>query len=75
MVLLLDGRVIHYKDPQFSASKILEFVRRKFPWKMVETVDDSNLDSFLSGWRIDNRVRVLLFGKTDNIRLRYLVKV
>lgn len=72
LVLLLDGRVIHYKDPQFSAVKILEFVRRKFPWRMVETVDDSNIDSFLSGWSLDNRVRVLLFGKTDVIRLRYL---
>ena len=72
LVLLLDGKVIHYKDPQFSAVKILEFVRRKFPWRMVESVDDSNVDTFLNGWSLDNRVRVLLFGKTDVIRLRYL---
>lgn len=39
---------------------------------MVETVDDSNIDTFLNGWNLDNRVRVLLFGKTDVIRLRYL---
>jgi DnaJ family protein C protein 16 len=72
LVLLLDGKVIHYKDPQFSAVKILEFVRRKFPWRMVESVDDTNIDTFLNGWNLDNRVRVLLFGKTDVIRLRYL---
>ena len=72
LVLLLDGKVIHYKDPQFSAVKILEFVRRKFPWRMVESVDDSNVETFLNGWSLDNRVRVLLFGKTDVIRLRYL---
>lgn len=72
LILLLDGRVIHYKDPQFSAVKILEFVRRKFPWRMVETVDDSNFETFLSGWSLDNRVRVLLFGKIDIVRLRYL---
>ena len=39
---------------------------------MVESVDDSNVDTFLNGWSLDNRVRVLLFGKTDVIRLRYL---
>ena len=41
------------------------------PYKMVEHVDDGNVDSFLNGWH-DNRIRVLLFGKTDVIRLRYL---
>lgn len=61
MILLLDGKVIHYKDPQFSAVKAIEFVRRKFPYKMVELVDDSNVEDFLTGW-MDNRVRVLLFG-------------
>ena len=61
MVLLLDGKVIHYKDPQFSALKVLEFIRRKFPYKSVELLDDSNVDGFLNGWS-DNRVRVLLFG-------------
>lgn len=39
---------------------------------MVETVDDSNFETFLSGWSLDNRVRVLLFGKIDIVRLRYL---
>ena len=61
MVMLLDGKVIHYKDPQFSAVKALEFIRRKFPYKMVEIVDDSNVDAFLNGW-MDNRVRVLMFA-------------
>ena len=71
MIMLLDGKVIHYKDPQFSAVKALEFIRRKFPYKMVEAIDDSNVDSFLDGWT-DNRVRVLLFGNVEVIRLRYL---
>lgn len=71
MILLIEGKVIHYKDPQFSAIKTLEFVRRKFPYKLVERVDDKNVDPFLNGW-VDNRVRVLLFGKTEVTRLRYL---
>ena len=69
--LLMDGKIVHYKDPQFSALRVLEFVRNKLPWKLVETIDDGNVDSFLKGWS-DNRIRVLLFGKTDVIRLRYL---
>lgn len=71
MVLVLAGRVIHYQDPQFSAVKVIEWIRRKFPYKSVEVLDDSNVDTFLNGW-MDNRVRVLLFGHTEVIRLRYL---
>jgi len=70
-ILLLDGKAIHYKDPQFSAVKMLEFVRRKLPYKMVEKVNDDNVDDFLNGW-MDNKIRVLLFGKLDIVRLRYL---
>ena len=70
-ILLLDGKLIHYKDPQFSAVKAIEFIRRKLPYKLVEKVNDANVDAFLSGW-MDNKVRVLLFGKIDVIRLRYL---
>jgi DnaJ family protein C protein 16 len=61
MIMLLDGKVIHYKDPQFSATKTLEFIRRKLPYGMVDLIDDMNVDAFLSGW-MDNRVRVLIFG-------------
>ena len=38
---------------------------------MVDYVNDRNVDLFLDGW-IDNRVRVLIFGKTEVARLRYL---
>ena len=70
-VLLLDGQVIHYKDPQFSAVKAIEFVRRKLPYKIVEKINEESVDRFLDGW-MDNKIRVLLFGKIDVIRLRYL---
>ncbi len=71
MAILMDGKVAHYKDPQFSALKALDFVRGRMPYKLVEHIDESTVDQFLSGWH-DNRVRVLLFGKTEVIRLRYL---
>ena len=45
-VLLLDGQVIHYKDPQFSAVKAIEFVRRKLPYKIVDKINDDNIDRY-----------------------------
>ena len=71
IILLIDGRVIHYKGSQISTPKILEFVRRKFPYKLVEYINDENVEKFLEGWT-DNRVRVLLFGTSEVIKLRYL---
>ena len=71
LVLLLEDKIFHYKDAQFSAVKTIEWIRRKMPYKMIQNIDDSNIDSFLSGW-MDNKVRVLIFGKLDIIRLRYL---
>ena len=61
----------HYRESILSVVKVLEFVRRKLPYKLVERINDDNVDSFLNGW-MDNRVRVLLFGKLDVVRLRYL---
>ena len=71
VVLLIEERVIHYKNSQISAPKILEFVRRKFPYRLVEHLDDRTYEEFLEGWT-DNRVRVLLFGKAKAVKLRYM---
>ena len=49
------------KERQFSTVKVLEFIRRKLPYRMVDTVTDRSVLDFISGWR-DNRVRVLIFG-------------
>ena len=71
LVLLTDGKVTHYRESILSVVKVLEFIRRKLPYKLVQRVNDQNAEEFLSGW-MDNRVRVLLFGKFDIVRLRYL---
>lgn len=71
LVLLTDGKVTHYKESILSVVKVLEFIRRKLPYKLVQRIDDTTVDGFLEGWG-DNRVRVLLFGKLDIVRLRYL---
>ena len=62
LVLLTDGKVTHYRESILSVVKVLEFIRRKLPYKLVQRVNDHNIDEFLDGW-MDNRVRVLLFGK------------
>jgi len=71
LVLLTDGKVTHYRESILSVVKVLEFIRRKLPYKLVQRVNDNNVDEFLDGW-MDNRVRILLFGKLDIVRLRYL---
>ena len=71
LVLLTDGKVTHYRESILSVVKVLEFIRRKLPYKLVQRINDHNVDEFLEGW-MDNRVRILLFGKLDIVRLRYL---
>jgi len=71
LILLTDGKVTHYRESILSVVKVLEFIRRKLPYKLVQRINDVNVDDFLNGWT-DNRVRVLLFGKLDIVRLRYL---
>ena len=65
------GRVIHYNGQQISSPKMLEFIRRKFPYKLVDNVNDLNIEQFLDGW-IDNRVRALIFSKGETVRLRFM---
>merc|ERR1712088_1159518 len=61
----------HYRESMLSVVKVLEFIRRKLPYKLVQRINDDNVGEFLQGW-MDNRVRVLIFGKLDIVRLRYL---
>lgn len=52
--------------------RFVEFLRRRFPYKLVPKVDENSLEEFLSGWE-DNRVRGLIFEPRNTTRLRYLV--
>ncbi|XP_023241967.1 dnaJ homolog subfamily C member 16-like [Centruroides sculpturatus] len=72
IVGVMDGRTFHYKQEQLSLLRIIEFSRRLFSSKLVIPVDKTSVDNFLGGWS-DNRVRVLLFTKTEPVRLRYLL--
>lgn len=48
-----------------------DFLRNKFPYKLIPNINKNNVDNFLSGW-IDNRIRALIFDKKESVRLRYL---
>ena len=52
------------KERHFSTVEVIEFIRRKLPYRMVDAVTDRSVLDFLSGWR-DNRVRVLIFGQVS----------
>ena len=40
-------KLTHYRESILSVVKVLEFIRRKLPYKLVQRVDDSNVDEFL----------------------------
>lgn len=72
LVLLIDGKHYLYREHSFSIHRVVEFIRSKFPYRIVQTVTDDNVDEFLGGWS-DNRVRALISHRADVVRLRYLL--
>ncbi|XP_043269682.1 dnaJ homolog subfamily C member 16 [Venturia canescens] len=72
LTMVLDGRTSVYKESLFSVQKVVEFLRSKFPYRLIHNIDNDNVNSFLSGW-VDNRIRALIFEKRESARLRYLL--
>ncbi|XP_066588233.1 dnaJ homolog subfamily C member 16 [Prorops nasuta] len=72
LVVTIDGRTSVYKESLFSVQKVVEFLRDRFPYKLISNIDQDNIDHFLSGWT-DNRIRALIFEKREAPRLRYLL--
>lgn len=72
IVLVLDGKNYVYKDSVFSVQKVVDFMRIKLPYKLIQPINDNNVDEFLSGWS-DNRVRGLVMEPRTQPRLRYLI--
>ncbi|XP_053625163.1 dnaJ homolog subfamily C member 16 isoform X1 [Plodia interpunctella] len=72
LTLVLDKHVYVYKEGLSSLPKILEFIRWKFPYKMVRPINNGNMESFVSDFE-DNKVKALIFEERPSIRLRYLI--
>lgn len=51
---------------------IVDFLRSKFPYRLLYNINKDNIDSFLSGWA-DNKIRALIFENRKTPRLRYLL--
>lgn len=72
IVMVLDEHSFVYKESVFSVQKMVDFVRQKLPYKLIQIINDESLDTFLNGWH-DNKVRALVFEPRQQARLRYLL--
>lgn len=72
LVLVLNGHNYIYRDTTLTSQKVVDFIRKKLPYRIGTTVDDDNIDAFLNGW-MDNKVRALILEPRNQTRLRYLI--
>ncbi|KAH8292525.1 hypothetical protein KR054_011439 [Drosophila jambulina] len=72
LVAVIDGHVFIYREHSITPQKVVEFIRKKLPFRIMQRVDSENIDDFLGGW-MDNRVRALILEPRSLIRLRYLL--
>ncbi|KAL0841720.1 hypothetical protein ABMA28_013992 [Loxostege sticticalis] len=72
LTLVLDKHVYIYKEALASLPKILEFIRWRFPYKLVRSINNGNVEGFVSDFE-DNKVKALIFEERQTIRLRYLI--
>ncbi|XP_048479391.1 dnaJ homolog subfamily C member 16 isoform X3 [Plutella xylostella] len=72
LTLVIDKHVHIYRDDLQSITKIFEFMRWKFPYKLVKSITDSNAEGFVSDFE-DNKVKALIFEGRHTMRLRYLL--
>lgn len=72
LAVLAEGRIVHYNEYRIELKAVLKFAKNSIP-NHVTYVDDANVDEFLSNAIRTNRVAVLMFGKTDSARLRYVL--
>lgn len=72
LVFVLNGHNYIFRESAFTSQKVVEFIRRKMPYRLILSVEDSNIDGFLGGW-MDNKVRALILEPRNQTRLRYIL--
>lgn len=72
IVLVMSGNNYVFKDSVYSVQKLVDFIRNKLPYKLIQPVNDETVGAFLGGW-MDNRVRGLVMEPRAQPRLRYLI--
>lgn len=72
-VLVLDENTFIYKESgALTTAKVVDFIKKKLPYKLIMSVEDLTIDGFLKGWH-DNKVRAIIFEPRQQPRLRYLI--
>ncbi|XP_022125250.1 dnaJ homolog subfamily C member 16 [Pieris rapae] len=72
LTFVLDKQIYIYKESITSLPKVLEYIRWKFPYRLIHNLNDGNADAFLNDFE-DNKVKALIFEERHLIRLRYLI--
>jgi len=73
IVVLLDGRLIHYKEQHIDSNSVLNFARHSIPPHYVTNLSDrQNYQSFLEASIEKNKAGVLVFGPNEQPPLRYI---
>lgn len=71
--LVVDENVFIYKEPGvLTTAKVVDYIKKKLPYKQILPIDDSKIEEFLRGWH-DNKVRAVIFEPRLAPRLRYLI--
>ncbi|XP_021948075.1 dnaJ homolog subfamily C member 16 [Folsomia candida] len=73
VVLVLDSHAYHYRDTVVAANKVTAFIRSKLPFDLLVPLDKETVEDFLGNWWRDNRIRVIIVGTSEVVRLRYQV--
>ncbi|CAG0884028.1 unnamed protein product [Cyprideis torosa] len=70
LIFVVDGRAWHYKSSAISVASVIDFLKKKFPKDLVTPLTAKNWETFRGNWR-DNKVKAMVFGKAETMRLRY----
>ncbi|KAH8328807.1 hypothetical protein KR067_004559, partial [Drosophila pandora] len=72
LIVIIKKNFFIFRDNDLTPIKVVEFIRKKLPFNILQRIESKNINVFLSGW-IDNKVRALIFEPRRQIRLRYLL--
>ncbi|XP_062581123.1 dnaJ homolog subfamily C member 16-like [Saccostrea cucullata] len=70
IMAVLNGRVTDFRG-RVTLHNLRQFVRGLFPNKLIQPINDGNIDDFLSGWE-DNRMRGIFFSPKEEISALFL---
>nr|XP_022341164.1 dnaJ homolog subfamily C member 16-like [Crassostrea virginica]XP_022341165.1 dnaJ homolog subfamily C member 16-like [Crassostrea virginica] len=70
ILAVMNGRVTEFRG-QKSLHSLRQFVRELFPQKLIQSINDGNVDNFLGGWE-DNHIRGIFFSPKEEVSAMFL---